>query len=207
MKAIKWIVGVMLVFLSFGALEVSIFSFLCLLISGLFVLQPTFEYIQKLAKWSISREIRIVTVILLPIVVVAYNGYIEDQKKKAIVQAEKVRYDNLPQPVKDSMALAAKKQEEADSVIAVFAAHQKKIDDLFSAWNGAHINLERGIKKSMNDPKGYEHVSTTYKYKSDKNITVQTTFRAKNVYGGLVLNTVTAQSDIDGNIVKIISQE
>ena len=76
----------------------------------------------------------------------------------------------------------------------------------FDTWDGSHKGLTELIKKSMNDPNSYEHVKTTYQDHGDYLI-VTTVFRGKNAFGGVVPNTVTAKTDIDGNVIKIISQE
>ena len=74
----------------------------------------------------------------------------------------------------------------------------------FSAWNGAHIQLERAIKKSMNDPSSYEHVQTVYNDLGNK-LFVKTSFRGKNAFGGLVLNSISAYTDLSGNIIEIVN--
>lgn len=82
------------------------------------------------------------------------------------------------------------------------AARKERISKQFSPWDGAHRNLEKYIKKSMKDPKSYKHDETTY---SDKGsyILVQTRFRGKNSFGAMVLQTVTAKVDLEGNILSI----
>lgn len=61
------------------------------------------------------------------------------------------------------------------------------------------------IKKTMNDPDSYKHEETVYWDKGD-HLIVKTTFRGKNVFGGVVKNWVIAKSDLDGNILEVISQ-
>lgn len=75
----------------------------------------------------------------------------------------------------------------------------------FSAWDGTHIELEKIIKKSMNDRASYEHVKTVY-YDMDDHLIVKTQFRGKNIFGGMVINEVTAKADLNGNVLEIISQ-
>ena len=80
---------------------------------------------------------------------------------------------------------------------------QKNIKMQFSSWDGSHRNLERYIKKIMNDPKSYDHVNTTYWDKGDYLI-VKTTFRGKNAFGGVVINSIKAKVDMNGNILQIM---
>lgn len=79
------------------------------------------------------------------------------------------------------------------------------IENQFSVWNGSHHSLTKYIKDSMNDPSSYKHVETKYIDKGDYLIVI-TTFRGKNAFGGVVKNSITAQVDLDGNIISIISQ-
>ena len=76
----------------------------------------------------------------------------------------------------------------------------------FSAWDGSHINLTEIIKESMNDPKSYEHVKTVY-WDMQDHLIIQTTFRGKNAFGGVIANTIKAKADISGNDFYNISQE
>jgi hypothetical protein len=73
----------------------------------------------------------------------------------------------------------------------------------FSDWDGSHVNLERHIKKSMNDPKSYEHIETKY-WDHDEYLIVQTTFRGKNAFGALVKNQVKAKVGLNGEVIEIL---
>jgi hypothetical protein len=83
------------------------------------------------------------------------------------------------------------------------AERTELVEKQFSPWDGSHINLEKTIKSTMNDPASYEHVKTTY---SDlgENLIVRTTFRGKNAFGGVVTNTIMASVDVNGNVIKLI---
>lgn len=80
-----------------------------------------------------------------------------------------------------------------------------KLAKCFSAWNGSHRNLETLVKKSMNDPDSYEHDETRYSDKGD-HLIVQTTFRGKNGFGGVVKNTVIAKTALNCDVTEVISQ-
>lgn len=82
---------------------------------------------------------------------------------------------------------------------------QVMIDRQFSNWNGSHRNLERMIKKAMNDPESYVHDETSYLDKGNYLI-VKTTYRGKNAFGGIVRNVVKAKISLDGEILQIIDQ-
>ena len=79
------------------------------------------------------------------------------------------------------------------------------LDKQFSSWDGSHPGLLQRIKNSMNDPDSYDHVKTIYWDKVD-HLIVQTTFRGKNAFGGIVLHSVKAEVDLSGNVLKILSK-
>ena len=79
---------------------------------------------------------------------------------------------------------------------------QTRIESQFSAWNGAHRNLEAAVKKAMNDPGSYEHVETKYMDRED-HIMVWMTYRGANAFGGKVLARIVATADLDGNLLTV----
>jgi hypothetical protein len=84
-------------------------------------------------------------------------------------------------------------------------ARKKLIEAQFSVWDGSHRNLEKLIKKNMNDPSSYKHVETRYWDMGDHLIVI-TKFRGKNAFGAVVVNWVKAKVDLYGNIVSVIEQ-
>lgn len=78
------------------------------------------------------------------------------------------------------------------------------IDKAFSALDGSHLKLKEYIKTTMNDPESFEEVETKY-WDRDSFIVVKMTFTGKNAYGGRVKQTVMANCDIDGNVIKIMA--
>jgi hypothetical protein len=92
-----------------------------------------------------------------------------------------------------------------DELIQKIGERQKLIEAQFSVWDGSHINLEKLIKKNMNDPGSYKHVETRYSDMND-HLIVRTTFRGKNAFGAVVVNWVKAKVDLNGNIVSLIEQ-
>jgi hypothetical protein len=99
----------------------------------------------------------------------------------------------------DHKKTAPEKQKTPDEL------RKQRIEKAFSPWDGSHRELERFIKKSMNDPDSYKHEETFYLDKGDY-LLVKTTFRGKNAFGGTVKNWIVAKADLDGNIIEIVSQ-
>ena len=84
------------------------------------------------------------------------------------------------------------------------AVRKEKIEKQFSAWDGSHIKLERYIENVMKDPDSYDHVKTVYWDRGDY-LVVQTTFRGKNSFGAVVINSVKAKVSLDGDILAILN--
>ncbi|WP_141673678.1 MULTISPECIES: hypothetical protein [unclassified Gilliamella] len=82
---------------------------------------------------------------------------------------------------------------------------KKLIHSQFSSWDGSHRELEKYIKSKMNDPDSFKHVETKYIDNGSDNLIIVTSFRGKNAFGGVIVNTVTATVDLNGNIISIIS--
>jgi len=82
---------------------------------------------------------------------------------------------------------------------------KKRIEKLFSAWDGSHRGLTRTIKALMHNPKSYEHVETVY-WDIGDNLLVRTTYRGTNAFGGVVTNWIKAKVDLDGNVLAIVEQ-
>lgn len=77
------------------------------------------------------------------------------------------------------------------------------IERQFSPWDGSNYSLERFIKNSMNDPDSFQHVNTVY-WDKGTYLIVETTYRGKNAFGGLVKNFVKAKIDLRGNVTQIL---
>lgn len=80
---------------------------------------------------------------------------------------------------------------------------QKPLSSQFNPWDGSHINLTEHIKNSMHDPDSYEHVETKYWEVGSGVIVVLTEFRGKNSFGAKVKQSIKAEVDLEGNILKV----
>ena len=79
---------------------------------------------------------------------------------------------------------------------------KEKIQEAFSGYDGSHLNLTRYVKKQMNDPGSFQHVSTQYADMGTY-IYLEMSFRGKNALGNLVLQTVKAKAKIDGELIEV----
>lgn len=130
----------------------------------------------------------------------------ETYKQKVAFYSDKIEEEKQKQAAAEASAEARKKIiEEEKQKKAAAEARKKKIESQFSAWDGSHRNLEQLIKAAMNDPDSYKHVETVYWDRGDY-LVVRTTYRGKNVFGGVVKNSVMAIVSIDGRVLKILDQ-
>lgn len=83
---------------------------------------------------------------------------------------------------------------------------EELIQSQFSAWDGAHIKLERMIKASLNDPDSYEHDASTYVKNADGSLRVTTQFRAKNAFGGMVRQSAIADFTVQGDYIRTVKE-
>ncbi len=114
---------------------------------------------------------------------------------------EKADISFISKKENDKIIFACRGKEKLEKY---FTDRQNNIEIGFSLWDGSHKKLTELIKQSMNDAKSYEHVKTVYWDKGD-HLIVKTDFRGANVFGGIVLDSVTAKTSIDGEILEIIS--
>ena len=86
---------------------------------------------------------------------------------------------------------------------------QKKIEKQFSPWDGRHIQLYNFLKENLRDPDSLEHIESSYERKRGAKgwekgvIEVKVKYRAKNGFGGYNVESISADCDLDGNILKI----
>ena len=69
-------------------------------------------------------------------------------------------------------------------------------------FNQQHRNLEREIKRMMNDPDSYEHIETNWEDKGSY-ILLETSIRGTNPYSAKIVKTYRAKATIDGQILEI----
>ena len=82
---------------------------------------------------------------------------------------------------------------------------KENLENQFNPWDGSHIELTKLIKLSMNDPDSYEHIKTIY-WDENTHIIILTTFRGKNMFGGVVKNYVKASFNNEGKLIEVIEQ-
>ncbi len=92
--------------------------------------------------------------------------------------------------------------DEPERVLTKQEIRKNKLSTQFNGLDGSHINVTEKIKSSLNDPKSYEHIQTTY-MDLDSSLVITTTFTAKNGFGGVIKQEVVVSVDTLGNILEI----
>ncbi len=137
------------------------------------------------------------------------NDYI-DQEEFESASVEFVKYSEVDDPdlelLKKRMerekrdvqirneALADKQNYEDDRL--------EKIKNQFSSWNGEHTKLVDIIKSDLHDPSSFEHVESLYLDLHDY-VLVEVTYRANNMYGAKVKESIAARFTIDGDFIRL----
>ena len=89
---------------------------------------------------------------------------------------------------------------------AIVREYRKKthwITSQFNAWDGSHYNLELRVKHGMRDPSSYEHIETRYNEEKD-GLLIETTYRGRNGFGGMTIETTRARTNKKGEIIEIL---
>lgn len=118
----------------------------------------------------------------------------------------KIEYDNDKVP--DYSTLIDKKvienqklNNEAEVLVAKQQdAYEKRKTEFeekcLDGWDGSHTELVRMRKKTMDNPKSFEHVETTYRLFGDYAIIVMK-YRGENKFGALILTSLTAKVSLE----------
>ena len=196
---LKWLYGTIFFLAAVFFLSTSIVGSLLFLVAALVFFPPSMEMIDKKANGPYGTKSKLFTVCFCAIVgtifFISASGSKGFKERKEAEKREQLAISKMPKEKQDSIRLVKAATERS-----------KKIERLFSPFDGSHNKLERYIKKYMKDPESYEHIETTYMDKQD-HVLVFTKFRGKNSIGALVINEVTATTDSDGNVIEVLSQK
>lgn len=87
--------------------------------------------------------------------------------------------------------------------ILVYQQHRATMIKQSFTYDGMHLGLRRTVISQLKDPDSFEHISTQYSDKNDY-LMVLMKYRAKNSFGGFVVNSVKAKVSLDGSQVVIV---
>lgn len=93
-------------------------------------------------------------------------------------------------------------QEIETYTINMAQSREEKIKAQFNPVNGAHYEIERYLKKHLQNANHYEHVSTYYT--NDKSgINVITKYRINPEFGGTTTGVIKAHVNLNGDILYV----
>lgn len=133
----------------------------------------------------------------------------EYPSRKELLEAAQKKRNNLlvwlviviSLPILFFYGIASNSTKTVGKPIDSVALRNQSIANQFTAM-GSHNNLETLIISEMNDPESYEHIETTYTDLGEL-LVVTTTFRGKNAFGAKVKQSIQAEVDLNGNIIKV----
>ena len=152
-----------------------------------------------------------------------YKEREDPQFQKLVSVAEKGKKTaHIKQLETDASSISARTRKEAIRQLAIAdpdnqkfkneirelkkkQARSAKVRSLFSSWDGSNRKINQMIKSSMHDPDSFKHVQTRH-WLMGENVIVVTSFRGKNGFGGVVTQSIKVEMDIEGNILKVLSQ-
>jgi hypothetical protein len=112
----------------------------------------------------------------------SYKLVLEQQQKQKeeqerIAQERKIEQERKMEEMRIAQEEFNKKEE------------RRKGFHCLSPWNGSHRQTVELIKKNLKDPKSFEHIETRITPVENGNHVVFTKYRAKNSFGGYVVET------------------
>lgn len=90
-----------------------------------------------------------------------------------------------------------------DSKVKKMAERKKAIEAQLSPWDGSHPSIVKLIKARMHDPDSFIH-DETYFDDNEDHVYFETKFRGRNVFGGVVRESVSAVLYLDTRKVYLV---
>jgi len=135
-----------------------------------------------------NKVILMFIVFMLVLVIVNSNLTPEEQAQRKEEQAQRKE-----EQAKLAIQREAKDKEEAVLRVKKNAERRKKGFHCLSDWDGSHRRVKTFIEGRLRDPDSFEHVETKITpMDADGNHTLFMTYRAKNGFGGVNVETAIA---------------
>ena len=113
-----------------------------------------------------------------------------------------IRYLNVPKIGTESIMRMIK----ADAGIREKSDDSERGDGSVknSPWNGSVMQVKNYLKKTLKDPDSYESIEWGKVIDNNGTYEVKHTYRAKNSFGGYVVETCLFKLDSHGNVIEVI---
>jgi hypothetical protein len=86
---------------------------------------------------------------------------------------------------------------------------EKQQIERWFAYSGEHIKLMNHVKRTLLDPKSFQHVRTVYAHKpGEPSMVVTMEYRANNAFGHVLAKIVSAEIDKKtGDVLRVIAEQ
>jgi hypothetical protein len=173
LQILKWAATAFFAMAALTLFKESPVSSVASLLLTLFIMPPTHNLLMKKIGRPIHRGLKYTFVFLMFIVVV--NGVPEGEARPA----------------------------EPEKVLTLAETRMEKWKKDTSPY-GENYSVFFYLKENLNDPDSYKHVNTEIAYQDENSYClVKTTYRAKNGFGAMVLNTRIFKVDFDGTVTPL----
>lgn len=165
-----------------------------------------FKLIKKLIKWSLISVAGLTAII----VVLALLGATLTPEQRAA--NEQARIERIAErEAADAAREAAEQAEQAERERVAAereAEERRKGFHCLSNWDGSHRGITRYLERNLKDPDSYEHIETRVMPVNDNGLHfLITQYRAKNSFGGYVVDTISAMyRNSDCSVVEVVTQ-
>lgn len=137
-------------------------------------------------------------------IMLEHSNAVSNLESKTEDQLDVIRNDDIPKAIQVTLEedLAKKEKKKTDERIEKEMENKKGFHCL-SSWDGSHKNVVKAVKKVLNDPSSFDHVSTYVAPELDGKHQFEMSYRAKNSFGALMLSKVVGS--FNNSDCKVIS--
>ena len=165
-----------------------------------------FKLIKKLIKWSL---ISVAGLTAISVVLALTTEPLTPEQRAANEQARIERTAEREAAAAAREAAEQAEQAERERVAAEREAEERRKGfHCLSGWDGSHRGITRYLERNLKDPDSYEHIETRVMPVNDNGLHfLITQYRAKNSFGGYVVDTISAMyRNSDCSVVEIVTQ-
>lgn len=118
---------------------------------------------------------------------------------------EYLKYRDKYAAIYENELIAKRKSDRILKAENIKKSKRKKEIEKQFYYNGEHESLGLYVRKRLHDRKSFEHIKTTYIDKGD-HLVLQMNYRAKNMLGALILQSVIAKVSLGGKVLDIYTE-
>lgn len=156
-------------------------------------------------KVIIIREIKYRSILQNERVFIYNNQPISKKMSSYLTEKESSLGEKRIEQIKDSQQFLDENKDEIKKQIENDRkeAEMKKVEN--SSWDGSVRQVKQYIKSNLKDPNSYESIEWSSVQKQGENYVVRHKYRAKNSFGGYVIENKIFTLNSDGEIISVSS--